>query len=90
MICKLNVTHLKGGWGDFFYLPSKDRELFMRLEDIFWRNKAFLEDVVPIIMQCLHAEMIDDCNHGKMLNRETCSHLFILSNSLVQENVLFV
>ena len=46
MICKLNVTHLKGGWGDFFYFPSKDRELFMRLEDIFWRNKAFLENTV--------------------------------------------
>ena len=46
MICKLNVTHLKGGWGDFFYFPSKDGELFMRLEDIFWKIKAFLENTV--------------------------------------------
>ena len=75
VICELNMTHLMRGWGDFFYFPSKDRELFMRLEDIFWRKKAFLENTVPIIMHCLHAKVIDDCNHGKMLNRETCSHL---------------
>ena len=88
MICKLNVTHLKDGWGDFFYFPSKDRELFMRLEDIFWRNKAFLEDVVPIIMQCLHAELIDDCNHGKMLNRESCSHLHPVKFSRPRERTI--
>ena len=88
MICKLNVTHLKGGWGDFFYFPSKDRELFMRLEDIFWRNKAFLENTVSIIMQCLHAEVIDDCNHGKMLNRETCSHLHPVKFSRPRERTI--
>ena len=88
MICKLNVTHLKGGWGDFFYFPSKDRELFMRLEDIFWKNKAFLENTVPIIMECLHAEMIDDCNYGKMLNRETCSHLHPVKFSRPRERTI--
>ena len=82
------MTHLKGGWGDFFYFPSKDTELFMRLEDIFWKNKAFLENAVPIIMECLHAEMIDDCNHGKMLKRETCSHLHPVKFSRPRERTI--
>ena len=88
MICKLDMKHLMRGWGDFFYFPSKDRELFMRLEDIFWKNKAFLENTVSIIMQCLHAEMIDDCNHGKMLNRETCSHLHPVKFSRPRERTI--
>ena len=74
-LCKFNSSQLRRGWGDFFYFPKSNLTAFLELESVMYKHYVFLENAVPFIMNCLDANVIKDCNHGKMPDREVCPHL---------------
>ena len=74
-LCKFNSTQLRRGWGDFFYFPKSNLTTFLELESVMYKHYVFLENAVPFIMNCFDANVIKDCNHGKMPDRKVCPHL---------------
>lgn len=89
-LCSCSFSQLRRGWGDFFYIPKSNVSAFLELETVFFRNKVFLENTVPFIMNCFNANIIIDCNHGKMLNREHCIHLHSVKYSRVNERAICI
>ena len=74
-LCKVSSSQLRRGWGDFFYFPKSNLTTFLELESVMYKHYVFLENAVPFIMDCFKANVITDCNHGKMPDREVCPHL---------------
>lgn len=89
-LCSFNSSQLRRGWADFFYLPQSNIYTFLKLETIFFKNKVFLENTVPFIMNCLNATILTDCNHGKMPNREKCVHLHPVKYSRANERAICI
>ena len=84
-LCKFNSSQLRRGWGDFFYFPKSNLTAFLELESVMYKHYVFLENAVPFIMNCLDANVIKDCNHGKMPDREVCPHLHPVKFSRLSE-----
>ena len=74
-LCKSNSSQLRRGWSDFFYFPKSNLTAFLELESVMYKHYVFLENAVPFIMNCFDANVIKDCNHGKMPDRKVCPHL---------------
>ena len=74
-LCKVSSSQLRHGWSDFFYFPKSNLTTFLELESVMYKHYVFLENAVPFIMDCFKANVITDCNHGKMPDREVCPHL---------------
>ena len=66
---------LRKGWGDFFYVYRGDVSFFLKLEEVMFRHRVFLELAVPTIIHCINPKPFIDCNHGKMENRLRCVHI---------------
>ena len=84
-ICKVDLSQLRRGWGDFFYFPKSNLTAFLELESVMYKHYVFLENAVPFIMNCFDANVIKDCNHGKMPDREVCPHLHPVKFSKPEE-----
>ena len=84
-LCKFNSSQLRRGWGDFFYFPKSNLTAFLELESVMYKHYVFLENAVPFIMNCFDANVIKDCNHGKMPDREVCPHLHPVKFSRLSE-----
>ena len=84
-LCKFNSSQLRRGWGDFFYFPKSNLTAFLELESVMYKHYVFLENAVPFIMNCLEPNVIKDCNHGKMPDREVCPHLHPVKFSRLSE-----
>ena len=50
-----------------------------------YKHYVFLENAVPFIMNCFDANVIKDCNHGKMPDRKVCPHLHPVKFSRLNE-----
>ena len=84
-ICKVDLSQLRRGWSDFFYFPKSNLTAFLELESVMYKHYVFLENAVPFIMNCLDANVIKDCNHGKMPDRKVCPHLHPVKFSRLSE-----
>ena len=84
-LCKFNSPQLRRGWSDFFYFPKSNLTAFLELESVMYKHYVFLENAVPFIMNCLDANVIKDCNHGKMPDRKVCPHLHPVKFSRLNE-----
>ena len=84
-LCKFNSPQLRRGWSDFFYFPKSNLTAFLELESVMYKHYVFLENAVPFIMNCLEPNVIKDCNHGKMPDREVCPHLHPVKFSKPEE-----
>ena len=89
-LCVYNRSQLRKGWGDFFYVPKSLISRFLKIEDVMFKHQVFLESAVPFIMNCLNATIISNCNHGKMLQRETCVHLHPVKYSRMDERSICI
>ena len=76
------------GWSDFFYICERDMPFFLRLEDVFFKNRNFLELTVPNILSCLNATEVIDCNHGYMPRIVDCVHVHPVKYSWNKNRVL--
>ena len=88
--CWYNKSLLRRGWGDFYYVPKTKVESYLKLEEIMFKHKVFLEVAVPSMMQCLDANIIRNCNHGRMTNRENCVHLHPVKYSRIEEKSICI
>ena len=88
--CRFNFSQLHRGWGDFFYFPKSNLTAFLDLERVMYKHYVFLENAVPFIMRCIKANVIMDCNHGAMPEREVCSHLHPVKFSRSKERRICV
>ena len=53
-ICKVDLSQLRRGWGDFFYFPKSNLTAFLELESVMYKHYVFLENAVPFIMNWFH------------------------------------
>ena len=70
-----DLNNHQRGLQDFFYVTNADMPLFVKLADVFYKHRAFLEMAAPTISWCLSHQYIDSCNHHFWPNVTTCAHL---------------
>ena len=70
-----NVDNNRRGYSDAFYLARKDVKVFNRIATVMFENSVFLEMATPSAMWCVTHSFFNDCNHGRMKNREECVHM---------------
>ena len=70
-----NVDNNRRGYSDAFYLARKDVKVFNRIATVMFENSVFLEMATPSAMWCVTHSFFNDCNHGRMKNREACVHM---------------
>ena len=75
-----NVDNNRRGYSDAFYLARKDVKVFNRIATVMFENSVFLEMATPSAMWCVTHSFFNDCNHGRMKNRETCVHMHHFNN----------
>ena len=71
------LNSLYHGYSDFFYIPSRYFELFLEMESVFYKNRVFLENAVPVTIYCLSKNShfsVYDCNHNSLLLLD-CVHV---------------
>ena len=69
----------------FSNFPKSNLTAFLELESVMYKHYVFLENAVPFIMNCLEPNVIKNCNHGKMPDREVCPHLHPVKFSKPEE-----
>lgn len=74
--CNLSdeINHRRG-LQDFFFVVASDMPMFIKLADVFYKHRAFLEMAAPTINWCLSHQPIITCNHHNWPNVTTCAHL---------------
>lgn len=60
---------------DFFYVTASDMPVFLRLVDIFYKHRVFLEQAAATINWCLSHNEIVSCNHHNWPFVSKCVHL---------------
>ena len=74
--CQFTTSNqIRKGWGDFFYVSESDLVWFLRMEEVMFSHRVFLEHAVPTILHCLNQLSIVDCNHRHMVQRTHCLHI---------------
>ena len=74
--CNLkDLNNHRRGLQDFFFVAESDMPLFVKLADVFYKHRAFLEMAAPTINWCLSHQAINSCNHHFWPNVTTCAHL---------------
>lgn len=74
--CQLkNPNNQRRSLQDFFYVAAVDMPVWLKLADIFYRHRVFLEQAAPTINWCLSHNSIINCNHHNWPKVKTCVHL---------------